>query len=100
MIAIDLRKQHALDADWKPIQQINFTGNLNRGQNINDKNVAHYWRSNRNHFRFSTRSCEIIEIYFTLIWYQYKMTHYNTLNVKLSKLQLNKLKSGIKMVLK
>ena len=36
MIAIDLRKQQALDADWKPIQQINFTGNLNRGQNIND----------------------------------------------------------------
>ena len=28
LIAIDLRKQQALDADPKAIQQINFTGNL------------------------------------------------------------------------
>ena len=28
MIAIDLTKQQALDADQKAIQQINFTGNL------------------------------------------------------------------------
>ena len=28
MIAIDLSKQQALDADPKTIQQINFTGNL------------------------------------------------------------------------
>ena len=30
MIAIDLSKQQALDADTKAIQQINFTGNLDR----------------------------------------------------------------------
>ena len=30
MIAIDLSKQQALDADPKAIQQINFTANLNR----------------------------------------------------------------------
>ena len=30
MIAIDLSKQQALDADPKAIQQINFTGNLDR----------------------------------------------------------------------
>ena len=30
MIVIDLRKQRALDADPKPIQQINFTGNFDR----------------------------------------------------------------------
>ena len=30
MIAIDLSKQQALDADPKAIQQINFTGNLAR----------------------------------------------------------------------
>ena len=29
MIAIDLSKQKALDADPKAMQQINFTGNLN-----------------------------------------------------------------------
>ena len=30
MIAIDLNKQEALDADIRAIQQINFTANLNR----------------------------------------------------------------------
>ena len=35
-------------------------------------------------------------IYFALSEYQYKMTQYNNLNVKLSNSQLNKLKSGIK----
>ena len=33
MIAIDLSKQQALDADPKPIQQINFTANLERTGN-------------------------------------------------------------------
>ena len=31
MIAIDLSKQQVLDSDPKTIQQINFTGNLDRG---------------------------------------------------------------------
>ena len=34
MIAIDLSKQQALNADPKTIQQINFTGNLDRGGNV------------------------------------------------------------------
>ena len=33
MIAIDLSKQQALDADPKAIQQINFTANLDREGN-------------------------------------------------------------------
>ena len=33
MIAINLSKQQALDAEPKAIQQINFTGNLDRGGN-------------------------------------------------------------------
>ena len=33
MIAIDLSKQHALDADPRAIQQINFTANLERDGN-------------------------------------------------------------------
>ena len=33
MIAIDLIKQQALDADPRAIQQINFTGNLDRAGN-------------------------------------------------------------------
>ena len=35
MIAIDLSKQEALDSDPKAIKQINFTGNLNQGRNVN-----------------------------------------------------------------
>ena len=35
MIAIDLNKQQALDADPKAIHQINFTGNLVRERNVN-----------------------------------------------------------------
>ena len=34
MIAVDLSKQQAQDADLRGIQQINFTANLNRGGNI------------------------------------------------------------------
>ena len=33
MIAVDLSKQQALDADPRPIQQINFTANLDRAGN-------------------------------------------------------------------
>ena len=33
MIAVDLSKQQALDADPRAIQQINFTGNLDRTRN-------------------------------------------------------------------
>ena len=33
MVAIDLSKQQALDADPKAIQQINFTANLDRAGN-------------------------------------------------------------------
>ena len=34
MIAIDLSKQQALDADPKAIKEINFTANLDRAGNI------------------------------------------------------------------
>ena len=36
MIAIDLSKQQALYTDTKAIHQINFTGILHRGRNVND----------------------------------------------------------------
>ena len=38
-MAIYLSKQKALDADPKPIQQINFTGNLNWGENVNNNTI-------------------------------------------------------------
>ena len=34
MIAVDLYKQQALDADPRAIQEINFTANLDRAGNI------------------------------------------------------------------
>ena len=37
MIAVNLSKQEALGAYPKVIQQINFTGNLNRGEDVNKK---------------------------------------------------------------
>ena len=46
MIAIDLKKQQALNVDPKAIQQINFTGNLghenNDGQNVNDNTAMFF----------------------------------------------------------
>ena len=39
MIAMNLSKQQVLDADPKEIQQINFTGNLNRGEDVNDNTI-------------------------------------------------------------
>ena len=42
MIAIDLSKQQALDADPKAIQQTNFTGNLNRVVNANNNTTTFF----------------------------------------------------------
>ena len=46
MIGADLSKQQELNADSKAIQQINFTGNLNRkdnqGRNINDNTTMFF----------------------------------------------------------
>ena len=42
MIAIDLSKQQELDPDPKAIQQINFTGNLNRDQNVDDNTIIFF----------------------------------------------------------
>ena len=42
MIAIDLSKQQALDADPKSIQQNNFIENLNRGEDANDNTTMFF----------------------------------------------------------
>ena len=66
MIAIELSKQQALDADPKAVQQISFTGNLNLGENVNVNTIFffHYWRKERNHFRLFTKICESSVILF------------------------------------
>ena len=42
MIAIDLSKQQAFYTDTKVMQQINFTGILHRGQNVNDNKTMDF----------------------------------------------------------
>ena len=63
MTAIDSSKQQAFDPGPKAILKISFTGNLSGNNN---------------------RLMRILQFYFVLIQYQYKMTQYNTLNLKLS----------------
>ena len=85
MIAIALSKQQVLDADPRAIQQINLTANLDRAGNTTMFFIIE--KAKKTVFEFSlgtvNAKCKI-------------MTQYNSLNVKLSNSQLNKLKSGIK----
>ena len=64
LIAIDLSKQQALDADPKAIQKINFTGNLAQNSIVNTTIFFI-----RNRFRIFTRNCESIVnlFYFNII---------------------------------
>ena len=92
MIAIDVSKQHVLEADPKAIQQINFTANSVRVLYYwrdTRSNVLCYWRSTGNCSRIFTGNCQ------SFVNAKYKMTQYNSLNVKLSNSQLNKLKPEI-----
>ena len=91
MIAIDISKQQALDDDLKVIQQNNFTGNLNG----NDNRLIFFIieEVKETILDFSQETVNILMFYFVSTQYQYRMTQYNTLNVKLSNSQLNKLKS-------
>ena len=93
--------------DPKAIQQIKLIGNLNRGKNaqgqdINVNAIMFFIieEAKETIFDFSQGAVKALWFFFTLIWYQYKMTQYNTLNVKLFNLQLNKLKSRKKTALK
>ena len=69
LIAIDLIKQQALDADPKPIQQINFTGNLNQGRNINDNTTMFLIieETKETVLGFSQGTVKVLPIYFTLM---------------------------------
>ena len=91
VIAIDLSKQQALDADPRKIQQINFTANLDRAGNTTMFFIIE--QKKETIFEFSQG---ILKILYILILNNIKMTQYNRLNVKLLNSQLNKLKSSIK----
>ena len=97
-VAINLSKQKALDADPKVIQQINFTGKLDWGGQTTMYFIIE--ETKETILDFLRGTVRVLFFYFVLIWYQHKMTQYNTLNVKLSNSQLNKVKSGIKHITK
>ena len=65
MIAIDLRKQKVLDADAKAVQQINFTANLDRGENTIMLFIIEEAREPI--LDFSQRTVKLLWIYFTLM---------------------------------
>ena len=57
MIAVDLSKQQALDADPRAIQQINFTANLDRAGNTRIYLILEEAKS---YSKFCARHCKSI----------------------------------------
>ena len=57
MIAVDLSKQQALDADPRAIQQINFTANLDRAGNTR---IYLILEEAKNYSKFCARHCKSI----------------------------------------
>ena len=79
-----------IDADPKAIERTNFTANQYRAGNTTMFFIIEEMKKNILHF--SERTVKLF--CFNIILY--KMTQYNTLNVKLSNSQLSKIKSRIK----
>ena len=68
MIPVDLSKQQALHADLKAIQQINFTGNLNRGENVNINTIMFFIieEGKETNLDFSQGTVKVLEVHFVL----------------------------------
>ena len=75
-----LQKQQKLDADPKAIQEINFTGNLSKEEGSTMFFVIDEGKETL--LDFSKVAVKVLWFYFILI--QFKITQYNTANVKLS----------------
>ena len=65
MIAIDLSKQQALDADPKAIQQISFTENLDRVENTTIFFISEDAKETK--LNFSDGTLRVLCFYFVLI---------------------------------
>ena len=89
LIATDLSKQKALDADSRAIQQIIFTGKV-KGTVANTIVIIYFIleKSKETVLEFSK---ETISSVITI-----KMVEYNIVNVKLSDTQLKKIKNAVK----
>ena len=75
-----LQKQQKLAVDPKAIQQINFTGNLSKEEGSTMFFVID--EAKETLLDFSKVAVKVLWFYFILI--QFKITQYNTANVKLS----------------
>ena len=64
MIAVDLSKQQALDADSRAIQQINFTANLDRGGNTRVYFILE--EAKETILDFSQGSVKVLKIYYEI----------------------------------
>ena len=71
MIAIDLSKQQALDADPRAIQQINFTANLDRAGNTTILFIIE--EAKETNFEFSQRSKSFMNTIFRYDLVKYKV---------------------------
>ena len=93
MIAINLSKQQALDADSKVIKQINFIGNLERDNGTTILFIIEEAKKNNSFKRnFESIVKSIVNLfYFNTI--SILNTQCRALNVKFSDSQLNKIKS-------
>ena len=69
MIAIDLSKQQAFGADPKTVQQIDFTENLNRGEDVNDNTTIFFIteKGKKTILDFSQENGRVLWFYFVLI---------------------------------
>ena len=65
LIAIDLSKQQKLDADPKAIQQINFTGNLDRAEGLTMFFIIE--EAKETVLDFSKETVKVLWFYFVLI---------------------------------
>ena len=66
MIVIDLRKHQALDGDPKVIQQINFTGNLDRREGARMFFIVEEVKETI--LEFVQETVSVLQLYFVLIY--------------------------------
>ena len=83
---IDLSKQEVLDDNPKAREQINFTGNLDRGGQTAMQFIIEEVKETV--LGFSQWTLRVWQFYFALIEYYYKTTQCSILNVELSNSQL------------
>ena len=80
--SMDLSKQQALNTNLKVIQQNNITGNLDQAEQTGMYFITE--EEKESILNLSEGTVKLLQFYLTC----YKMMQYNTLNVKLSDLQL------------